>query len=101
MTDFTPNYEIPLPSAEGDLEDDVLVLRQSFTVVDAQLKTNSNAIAQKLGRTATAKNSERLGDKLPEEFATSAQGAKADTAVQPDSLILKKIRTLALAGIAT
>lgn len=101
MTDFTPNYEIPLPDAAGELEDDVLVLRQAFSVVDGQLKTNSNAIAQKLGKTATAKNSEKLGDKGPEEFATSEQGGKADSAVQPDSPILKKIRTLALAGIAT
>ncbi|WP_039918876.1 hypothetical protein [Cellvibrio mixtus] len=99
MTDFTPNYEIPLPNAAGELENDVLVLRQALTVVDAQLKTNSNAIAQKLGKTATAKNSEKLGDKSPEDFATSAQGQKADSAVQPDSTLLKKLRTLALAGI--
>lgn len=81
MTDFTANYSIPLPSPAGDLEADVLVLRDAFVIVDSTLKTNSNAIAQKLGKTATAKDSEKLGGMAPEEFATSTQGQKADNAV--------------------
>lgn len=60
----------------------MLVLRDAFVQVDSTLKTNSNAIAQKLGKTATAKDSEKLGGLAPEEFATAAQGGKADTALQ-------------------
>lgn len=89
MTDFTANYSIPLPNPAGDLEEDVLVLRDAFVIVDSTLKTNSNAIAQKLGKTATAKDSEKLGGMGPEEFATREQGDKADAAI-PDAPVDSK-----------
>ena len=43
-------------------------------------------LAEKLSTTATAANSAKLGGQELTDFATAAQGGKADTAVQPGML---------------
>ncbi len=46
----------------------------------------ATALAGKLDATATAADSSKLGGQLPSYYATAAQGALADTAVQPGDL---------------
>ncbi|KQC33403.1 hypothetical protein AAU57_08810 [Nonlabens sp. YIK11] len=45
-----------------------------------------DALAVKLDIDGKAVDSDKLGGKLPSEFATATQGAKADSAVQPENL---------------
>jgi hypothetical protein len=68
---------------------DLWDVRQEISSEQGQIEALQNAVnaldQDKLGKTETAVNSEKLGNKPASEFATAEQGEKADNSAQKDS----------------
>lgn len=75
--DKTTHYKWPLPSAENLLSEDVSRLRESLSGIDTELHTEAQASADAIAAESKARGEDK-----------SALEAK-----------MKKIRTLALAGL--
>ena len=86
--DKTPHYKWPLPSAENLLSEDVGRIRDSLSGIDTELETEANASAD-----AIEAESKARADAIAAESKARGEDKSALEAK------MKKIRTLALAGL--
>ena len=86
--DKTPHYKLPLPSAENLLSEDVGRIRDSLSGIDTELHTEAKASAD-----AIEAESKARADAIAAESKARGEDKSALEAK------MKKIRTLALAGL--
>ncbi|WP_314778021.1 hypothetical protein [Cardiobacterium hominis] len=86
--DKTPHYKWPLPSAENLLSEDVGRIRDSLSGIDTELHTEAKASAD-----AIEAESKARADAIAAESKARGEDKSALEAK------MKKIRTLALAGL--
>ena len=86
--DKTPHYKWPLPSAENLLSEDVGRIRDSLSGIDTELHTEAKASAD-----AIEAESKARADAIAAESKARGEDKSALKAK------MKKIRTLALAGL--
>ena len=86
--DKTTHYKWPLPSAENLLSEDVSRLRESLSGIDTELHTEAQASADAIAAESKARAEAIVAESKARGEDKSALEAK-----------MKKIRTLALAGL--
>ena len=86
--DKTPHYKWPLPSAENLLSEDVGRIRDSLSGIDTDLHTEAQASADAIEAESKARAEAIVAESKARGEDKSALEAK-----------MKKIRTLALAGL--
>ena len=86
--DKTPHYKWPLPSAENLLSEDVGRIRDSLSGIDTELHTEAKASADAIEAESKARAEAIVAESKARGEDKSALEAK-----------MKKIRTLALAGL--
>ena len=86
--DKTTHYKLPLPSAENLLSEDVGRLRDSLSGIDTELHTEAKARADAIAAANKART---------DAIAAEAQARGEDKSALDAKM--KKIRTLALAGL--
>ena len=86
--DKTTHYKWPLPSAENLLSEDVSRLRDSLSGIDTELHTEAQASADAIAAESKARAEAIVAESKARGEDKSALEAK-----------MKKIRTLALAGL--
>ena len=86
--DKTPHYKWPLPSVENLLSEDVSRLRESLSGIDTELHTEAQASADAIAAESKARAEAIVAESKARGEDKSALEAK-----------MKKIRTLALAGL--
>ena len=97
--DKTPHYKWPLPSAENLLSEDVGRIRDSLSGIDTELHTEAKASAD-----AIEAESKARADAIEAESKARADAIAAESKARGEDKSaleakMKKIRTLALAGL--
>ena len=97
--DKTTHYKWPLPSAENLLSEDVSRLRESLSGIDTELHTEAQASTD-----AIAAESKARAEAIVAESKARAEAIVAESKARGEDKSaleakMKKIRTLALAGL--